>query len=85
MFACKNYNMKARKNVLKLWDIFSLLGCNFYANKSGLNLIYALKKNLPLLVGYFDSHGASGAGDDFDCAIKINSVKLIHLFARDLF
>ena len=39
MFADKIYNIKSRKNLLKIWEIFSLLGCKFYANKSVLNLI----------------------------------------------
>ena len=51
LFACKNYNMKSRKNVFIRFarDIFSLLGCNFYAKKSGLNLIYAHKTSLHFL------------------------------------
>ena len=43
LFASKIYNIKSSKNILKIWDIFSLLGCKFYANKSGLNLIMLSK------------------------------------------
>ncbi len=52
LFASKNYNIKSRKNAfIRLrWGIFSLLGCNFYANKSGLNLIYAHKSSNTFLL-----------------------------------